>query len=66
VIAVILAIAGLGAAFARWRPRQGVEVTDADRALVERALRGPAGPGASSASPTDGAGAGNSGRAGDE
>jgi cytochrome c-type biogenesis protein CcmH len=61
VIAVILAIAGLGAAFARWRPRQGGEVSDADRTRVERALRGAAGPGAS---PGDGAGA-DSGGAGD-
>jgi cytochrome c-type biogenesis protein CcmH len=50
VIAVILAIAGLGAAFARWRPRRPGAVSDADRALVERALRPP----------------GESGRAGDE
>jgi cytochrome c-type biogenesis protein CcmH len=63
VIAVILAIAGLGAAFARWRPRQGAEVTDADRALVERALLRTAGPGASP-SPADGAAGGDSGGAG--
>jgi cytochrome c-type biogenesis protein CcmH len=48
VIAVILAIAGLGAAFARWRPKRPGTVSEADRALVERAMRTPAPPGDSS------------------
>ena len=39
VIVVILAIAGLGLAFVRWRPRPCQAVSEADRALVERALR---------------------------
>jgi cytochrome c-type biogenesis protein CcmH len=39
VVAVAAAAVGLGLAFARWRARPGVEVTDADRALVEEALR---------------------------
>jgi cytochrome c-type biogenesis protein CcmH len=43
VVAVVAAVAGLALAFARWRPRRHEEVSDADRALVEEALRdGPA------------------------
>jgi cytochrome c-type biogenesis protein CcmH len=39
VVAVVVAVAGLALAFARWRPRRGaVAVTDEDRALVEAAL----------------------------
>jgi cytochrome c-type biogenesis protein CcmH len=39
VVAVVVAIAGLAVAFARWRPRRAsVNVSDADRALVEAAL----------------------------
>jgi cytochrome c-type biogenesis protein CcmH len=39
VIAVVVAVAGLAVAFARWRPRRtSLTVTDADRALVEAAL----------------------------
>jgi cytochrome c-type biogenesis protein CcmH len=39
VLAFVVALGGLGLAFARWRTRPGVTVTDADRALVEQALR---------------------------
>ena len=39
IIAVVLAVAGLVLAFARWRPRRSLAVTDADRALVDRALQ---------------------------
>jgi len=39
VVAFVAAAAGLGFTFVRWRSRAGVEVTDADRALVEEALR---------------------------
>jgi hypothetical protein len=39
VLALIAAASGLAFAFARWRSRPGVTVTDADRALVEEALR---------------------------
>ena len=39
VLALIAAASGLAFAFARWRARPGVTVTDADRALVEEALR---------------------------
>ena len=39
VIAVVVAVAGLMLAFARWRPRQVAPVSEADRALVDRALR---------------------------
>ena len=38
VIAVAAGLAGLAVAFRRWRSRPGVEVTDADRRLVEEAL----------------------------
>jgi cytochrome c-type biogenesis protein CcmH len=38
VIAVVLAIAGLALAFARWRARPSLTVSDDDRALVEAAL----------------------------
>lgn len=39
VVAFVVAVAGLGFAFRRWRVRGGPEVTDADRVLVERARR---------------------------
>jgi cytochrome c-type biogenesis protein CcmH len=42
VVAVVLALAGLALAFARWRPQSrpaGSVVSDADRALVAHALR---------------------------
>jgi cytochrome c-type biogenesis protein CcmH len=39
LIAVAAAVAGLAVAFRRWRGRTGVVVTDADRQLVEKALR---------------------------
>lgn len=39
VVAGIAAIAGLVATFRRWRRRAPTEVTDDDRALVEKALR---------------------------
>jgi cytochrome c-type biogenesis protein CcmH len=39
VLAFVAALGGLGLAFARWRSRPSVTVTDADRALVEQALR---------------------------
>jgi cytochrome c-type biogenesis protein CcmH len=52
VVAVVVAFAGLFAAFRRWRPGGDALVTDDDRALVERARRtGPEGPGAA---PEDG------------
>ena len=38
VVAVVVALAGLAVAFRRWRARPGVEVSAADRALVEREL----------------------------
>jgi cytochrome c-type biogenesis protein CcmH len=38
VVAVVLALAGLGAAFARWRRAPATVATEEDRALVERAL----------------------------
>ena len=38
VVAVVAAVAGLAVAFARWRPRSSVAVSEADRALVEAAL----------------------------
>lgn len=38
VVALVLASAGLLAAFARWRRGSSVPLTDADRALVDRAL----------------------------
>ena len=37
--AFVAALGGLWVAFARWRSRSGVAVTDADRALVDQALR---------------------------
>jgi len=37
VVALVIAVAGLGFAFRRWRVQAGREVTDADRLLVERA-----------------------------
>jgi cytochrome c-type biogenesis protein CcmH len=40
VLAFVAALGGLWLAFARWRSRPGVTVTEADRALVEQALRG--------------------------
>ena len=39
VAGLIVALAGLVLAFRRWRARDGVAVTDADRVLVERARR---------------------------
>ena len=39
VVAAIAAGAGLVAVFMRWRRRQDAEVSEADRALVEEALR---------------------------
>jgi cytochrome c-type biogenesis protein CcmH len=39
VIALVVAFAALAAAFARWRRRVEVVTSDADRELVERALR---------------------------
>jgi cytochrome c-type biogenesis protein CcmH/NrfF len=41
VVALVLALAGLSAAFARWRRRVEVTTTDADRQLVEQALQDP-------------------------
>jgi cytochrome c-type biogenesis protein CcmH len=41
VVALVLALAGLTAAFARWRRRVEVTTSDADRQLVEQALRDP-------------------------
>jgi cytochrome c-type biogenesis protein CcmH len=38
VVVVVAALGGLGLAFLRWRSRTGITVTDADRALVNRAL----------------------------
>jgi cytochrome c-type biogenesis protein CcmH len=38
VVAVVAAVAGLAVAFARWRPRPSVAVSDADRARVAAAL----------------------------
>jgi cytochrome c-type biogenesis protein CcmH len=38
VVAVVVALAGLTVAFRRWRTRPGVQVSDEDRALVEREL----------------------------
>ena len=37
VIALVLGLAGISAAFARWRRAPAAEVTDADRSLVEQA-----------------------------
>ena len=39
VIALVLALAGVGAAFARWRHGAPASATDADQALVDEALR---------------------------
>ena len=38
VLALVLALAGLAAAFARWRRDPPVTATEEDRALVARAL----------------------------
>ncbi len=38
VVALVLGLAGLSAAFARWRREPAAAATDADRALVEQAL----------------------------
>jgi cytochrome c-type biogenesis protein CcmH len=38
VVAVVVALTGLAIAFRRWRARPGVEVSAADRELVEREL----------------------------
>ncbi len=59
VVAVVAAIAGLGLAFTRWRPRRQTEVTPADRVLVDQALRGatrPDGDKNAGATAADGAG----------
>ncbi len=40
VAAFVVAVAGLAVAFRRWRVGGDVEVSDADRVLVERARRG--------------------------
>jgi len=39
VVALVAALAVLSATFARWRRTTGTEATDADRALVDEALR---------------------------
>ena len=39
VVAVVVALFGLGVAFRRWRSRPGVDVSAEDRALVERELQ---------------------------
>ena len=39
VVALVAAVAALGFAFRRWRVRDGIQVSDADRVLVERARR---------------------------
>lgn len=39
VVGLVVALAGIGAAFARWRRTIAAEATDDDRALVEAALR---------------------------
>ncbi len=39
VVLVVLSLAGLAAAFRRWRPSGSRTPSDADRALVQRALR---------------------------
>jgi cytochrome c-type biogenesis protein CcmH len=39
VVAVVVALVVLAAAFARWRPAPDVTVTDEDQALVDQALR---------------------------
>jgi cytochrome c-type biogenesis protein CcmH len=44
VLAFVVAVAGLAAAFARWRPRRDPSVNEADRRLVEQALRDDGGP----------------------
>ncbi len=41
VVALVVALAALSAAFARWRRGTTVEATDADRALVDDALHRP-------------------------
>jgi hypothetical protein len=38
-VVFVVAVAGLGMAFARWRARSGVTVSDEDRQLVEQARR---------------------------
>jgi cytochrome c-type biogenesis protein CcmH/NrfF len=38
VVALVLGLAGISAAFARWRRAPATSVTDEDRSLVERAL----------------------------
>jgi cytochrome c-type biogenesis protein CcmH len=40
VVALVLALAGLTATFARWRRRTAAVTSDEDRALVDAALRG--------------------------
>ena len=39
VVALVIALAALSATFARWRRTAGAEASDADRALVDEALR---------------------------
>lgn len=39
VVVFVVAVAGLGMAFARWRARSGVTVSEEDRQLVEQARR---------------------------
>jgi cytochrome c-type biogenesis protein CcmH len=46
VVAIVVAIAGLGAAFARWRGQPAEPVSEEDRALVAAALADPHGEGA--------------------
>ncbi len=46
VVAIVVAVAGLAAAFARWRRSEDVQTTDEDRALVAAALADPHGEGA--------------------
>jgi cytochrome c-type biogenesis protein CcmH len=41
VVALVLALAGIGLAFHRWRSAQPVHATDADRQLVDHALGPP-------------------------
>jgi cytochrome c-type biogenesis protein CcmH len=64
VMGFIIAIGGLGLAFRRWRAHGDVEVTEADEALVEQALRGAPAPVAGAAPAAEaraGAGGGGAG-----
>jgi cytochrome c-type biogenesis protein CcmH len=40
VVVIVVAVAGLGTAFLRWKPRRVPPASEADRALVDTALRG--------------------------